>query len=94
MTKASFLATLEKNTATEIGAKNNNALTEIDGRLEELQMQLVKMASTKADYEDVAEEFYRLWSRCNRRKWKMPTATNCGSGWLIRRQSCESSLQW
>ena len=59
LTKASFLATLEKNTATEFGAKNNNALTEIDGRLEELQMQLVKVASTKADY-DVAEEFYRL----------------------------------
>ena len=37
-----------------------DTLTEIDGRLEELQMQLVKLASSKADYEDVAEEIYRL----------------------------------
>lgn len=55
-----FLATLVKNIATVLSAKNDNALTEIDGRLEELQMQLVKLASSKADYEDVAEEIYRL----------------------------------
>lgn len=55
-----FLATLEKNIATVLSAKYGNLLSEIDGRLEELQMQLVKLASSKADYEDVAEEIYRL----------------------------------
>ena len=43
-----------------LGTKNDNALTEIDSRLEELQLQLVKLASSKADYEDVAEEIYHL----------------------------------
>ncbi len=55
-----FLATLERNIASVLGAKNDNALSEIDSRLQELQMQLVKLASSKADYEDVAEEIYRL----------------------------------
>lgn len=45
---------------TVLGTKNDNALTEIDSRLEELQLQLVKLASSKADYEDVAEEIYHL----------------------------------
>ena len=58
--KDDFLATLERNIASVLSGKNDNALTEIDGRLEELQMQLLKLASSKADYEDVAEEIYRL----------------------------------
>ena len=35
-------------------------MTDIDNRLEELQTQLLKLASSKADYEDVAEEIYNL----------------------------------
>lgn len=35
-------------------------MTEIDTRLAELQTQLLKLASSKADYEDVADEIYRL----------------------------------
>jgi len=35
-------------------------LTDIDTRLEKLQTQLLKLVSSKADYEDVADEIYRL----------------------------------
>ena len=35
-------------------------LAAIDKRLEELQTELLKLASSKADYEDVADEIYRL----------------------------------
>jgi len=35
-------------------------LTDIDNRLEELQTQFLRLASSKVDYEDVAEEIYRL----------------------------------
>lgn len=55
-----FLATLEKNITSVLQAKNDETLTEIDRWLVELQTQLVKLASSKADYEDVAEEIYRL----------------------------------
>ena len=67
-----FLATLEKNIASVLSGKNDNALSEIDGRLEELQLQLVKLASFKADYEDVAEEIYRL--RGEKQKVQMENA--------------------
>lgn len=39
---------------------NDKTLADIDKRLGELQIQLLKLASTKADYEDVAEEIYQL----------------------------------
>jgi site-specific DNA recombinase len=35
-------------------------LADIDKRLEELQMQLLKLASSNADYEKVGDEIYRL----------------------------------
>jgi hypothetical protein len=34
-----------------------NYLTEIDNQLEELQTELLKLANSKADYEDVYREF-------------------------------------
>ena len=34
--------------------------SDIDKRLEELQTKLLKLASSKADYEDVADEIYQL----------------------------------
>ena len=43
-----------------ISQDNNQALAEIDKRLEELQIELLKLASTKYDYEDVANEIYSL----------------------------------
>ena len=40
--------------------ENDKTLIDIDKRLEELQTEFLKLASSKADYEDVAEEIYSL----------------------------------
>lgn len=58
--KDTFLSILENNIATVISQDNNQALAVIDNRLEELQAELLKLASTKSDYEDVADEIYTL----------------------------------
>lgn len=58
--KDSFLSILENNIATVINQDNNQALAIIEKRLEELQAELLKLASTKSDYEDVADEIYTL----------------------------------
>lgn len=58
--KDAFLTTLQNNIATVLSKENDKSLTEIDTRLEELQTELLKLASSKADCEDVADEFYRL----------------------------------
>jgi len=58
--KDTFLSILESNIATVMSQDNNQVLTEIDKRLEELQIELLKLASTKSDYEDVANEIYSL----------------------------------
>ena len=56
--KAAFLKTLEDN--IKKGISNNNPVEEIDSQLGELQKQLVQMASSKQDYEDVAEQIHQL----------------------------------
>jgi site-specific DNA recombinase len=58
--KDSFLSILDNNIATVISQDNNQALADIENRLEELQVELLKLASTKSDYEDVADEIYIL----------------------------------
>lgn len=58
--KDSFLITLRDNIATVINRENDKTLADIDKRLEELQMQLLKLASSNADYEKVGDEIYRL----------------------------------
>jgi site-specific DNA recombinase len=58
--KDAFIKILEKNIATVLCRKNDKALADIDKRLEELQAELLKLAGSKADYEDVADEIYRL----------------------------------
>lgn len=58
--KDTFLTTLQNNIETVIIHENDQPLTDIDKRLEKLQIQLLKLASSKADYEDVADEIYRL----------------------------------
>jgi site-specific DNA recombinase len=55
-----FLATLKNNIETVITHENDTTLADIDKRLSELQSELVKLANAKADYEDVANEIYRL----------------------------------
>lgn len=58
--KDAFLTTLRNNIVTVLSKENDKSLSEIDTRLEDLQTQLLKLASSKADYEDVADEIYRL----------------------------------
>lgn len=58
--KDAFLVTLQNNIETVIIHENDQTLAAIDKRLEELQTELLKLASSKADYEDVADEIYRL----------------------------------
>ena len=40
--------------------QNSHTLTAIDKRLTELQAELLKLANSKADYEKVGDEIYRL----------------------------------
>ena len=58
--KDAFLVTLQNNIEPVIIHENDQTLATIDKRLEELQTELLKLASSKADYEDVADEIYRL----------------------------------
>jgi len=58
--KDTFLTTLQNNIATVLSYDNDKTLADIDKRLEELQTELLKLASSKADYEDVADEIFRL----------------------------------
>jgi site-specific DNA recombinase len=58
--KDAFLATLQKNIETVLIHENDKTLADINKRLEELQAELLKPASSKTDYEDVADEIYRL----------------------------------
>jgi site-specific DNA recombinase len=48
------------NIETVLIQENDNTLADIYNRLAKLQTQLLKLASTKADYEDVADEICRL----------------------------------
>ena len=58
--KDSFLSVLKNNIETVISHENDTKLAGIDKRLEELQTELVKLANSKADYDKVGEEIYRL----------------------------------
>jgi site-specific DNA recombinase len=58
--KDTFLVTLQNNIESVLIHENDLTLTGIDARLQELQAELLKLASSKADYEDVADEIYRL----------------------------------
>lgn len=58
--KEPFLSTLQKNIATVLNEENDNTTDDIDRKLEELQQQLLIQAKSKNDYEDVADEIYRL----------------------------------
>ena len=58
--KDHFLITLQKNIETVICHESSHTLTAIDKRLTELQAELLKLASSKADYEKVGDEIYRL----------------------------------
>ncbi len=56
----SFLATLQNNIATVLSMKNDAAIKDIEQRLNNLQIQLLKLASAHADITLVTKEIYRL----------------------------------
>ena len=58
--KDSFLYILKNNIKTVLSNENDTALVDIDKRLEELQRELVKLANSKAEYDKVGDEIYRL----------------------------------
>jgi len=61
--KDSFLTTLRDNIATVINRESDKALADIDKRLEELQTELLKLATSNADYEKVGDEIHHLRDR-------------------------------
>ncbi len=58
--KESFLLVLQKNIAAVLNEEYDNAVDGIDSRLEGLQKELLKLANSKSDYNDIAEEIYRM----------------------------------
>ena len=48
------------NIETVLSHESDTTLTDIDKRLAELQAELVKLANTKAEYDKVGDEIYRL----------------------------------
>jgi len=58
--KDSFLTTLRNNIATVINRESDKALADIDKRLEALQTELLKLATSNADYDKVGDEIHRL----------------------------------
>ena len=58
--KDTFLPILKGNIETVLSHKNDTTLSDIDKRLEELQTELVKLANSKAEYDKVGDEIYRL----------------------------------
>lgn len=58
--KESFLVTLRENIKKVIINENDSKLANLDKRLLELQADLLKLANSRADYEDVADEIHML----------------------------------
>ncbi|NLN24601.1 MAG: recombinase family protein, partial [Bacteroidetes bacterium] len=58
--KDDFLATLQNNIETVVIQENDQTLSDIDTQLQELQIELLKLASSKVDYEKIGDEIYRL----------------------------------
>ncbi|MCZ2336686.1 MAG: recombinase zinc beta ribbon domain-containing protein [Chitinophagales bacterium] len=58
--KNTFLSILQDNIATVLNKENDKATDEIDRKLDELQNELLRLANSKADYNEVADEIYRL----------------------------------
>jgi len=58
--KDTFLVTLQNNIETVLIHENEQTLAGIDTRLQELQAELLKLASSNSDYDKVGNEIYRL----------------------------------
>ena len=78
-----FLTTLRDNIATVINSENDKTLADIDRRLEELQTELLKLATSNADYEKVGDEIAACVTRSRNCRLKTPTVMSSKSVWLI-----------
>ena len=58
--KNKFLETLQQNITTVIRESDVSSTTEIDSRLQELQQELLRRANSKKEYDEVADEIFRL----------------------------------
>src|SRR5690625_2315817 len=58
--KDNYLNILIENIETVLNENADKPTADIDEKLEGLQMELLRLANSKEDYEDVAEEIYRL----------------------------------
>src|SRR5699024_9417875 len=58
--KDNYLKLLIENIETVLHENADKPTIDIDEKLEELQMELLRLANSKEDYDDVAEEIYRL----------------------------------
>lgn len=58
--KDNYLNILIENIETVLNENADKPTADIGEKLEELQMELLRLANSKEDYEDVAEEIYRL----------------------------------
>jgi hypothetical protein len=55
-----FPSILHDNIATVLNEENDKATDGLDSKLDELQNELLRLANSKADYNNVADEIYRL----------------------------------
>src|SRR5699024_3892610 len=71
------------NIETVLNENADKPTTDIEEKLEELQMELLRLANSKEDYDDVAEEIYRL--RELKQEVKLKNAAREG----LRQRTCE-----
>jgi site-specific DNA recombinase len=55
-----FLTTLQNNIATVLSRENDAAIEDIEKKIEDMLIQLLKLASAHADIKQVTGEIYRL----------------------------------
>ncbi len=58
--KDTFLAVLKENIAAVLNEECDKATKDIDGKLDELQKELLRLANSKGNYEDVADDIYHF----------------------------------
>ncbi len=58
-----FLPVLKENIMVVLESENVSEVEEINHRLEELQKELLRLANTKRDYMEIADEIYNLRER-------------------------------
>ena len=80
--KDSFLITLRDNIAIVISRESDKDLADIDKRLEELQTELLKLATSNADYENVGDEIHRLRDKKQKLQLENANRDELKSAWL------------